>query len=204
MNKILVMWSGGLDSTGVVYKILTDPEYKDHKIHIHSMGLGNIENRAGAEYEATMKIRKWLTKNCREFEFTRSQHDYKFMGNNFIWDMDICAFMSAQITKCTFDKYEYIAMGRTKTDLETAHANFHERMRRAQAVVDAIYLIDHKKRPEYIFPVVDLTKKEIYDMLPEEIRDLTWSCRYPQRDEKSNYLVCGECPTCEEIANVQI
>ena len=102
-------------------------------------------------------------------------------------------------------QYESIAMGRTATDLETVHSNFIERMERAQKIVDAVYSIEtFKTRPEYIFPVVDLTKKEIYDMLPEEVRNLTWSCRYPKQDEKSNWIPCNECPTCKEINDVQV
>ena len=202
---ILVMWSGGLDSTGVVYKLLTDPEYEDYNIHVHSMRLQNVENRAGAEFEATMKMKKWFENNCRGFEFTRSAHDYTSMGNNFIWDMDFCAFMAAQICRCTFKTYTHVAMGRTATDLETVHANFHERMRRAQAVVDAVYLIEKTKtRPEYIFPVIDMTKKEIWEMLPEDLRQHTWSCRFPTLDEKSNWIPCNECPTCKEIQDVHL
>lgn len=210
MNKqkkrwILCMYSGGLDSTGVVYSLLTKPEYKDYNIHVHTMTLHNIEERGGAEYQATMKCKKWFSDNCREFKFTRSSHDYRFMGENFIWDMDICAFFAAQTTRCTFDDYAHIAMGRTATDLETVHANFHARMERAQAIVDAVYYVEKfKERPEYIFPVVEMTKKEIWDMLPEELRENTWSCRFPQRDEKSNYVICGQCPTCIERANVQV
>ena len=32
---ILAMYSGGLDSLGMIYKLLTDPEYKDYVLHIH-------------------------------------------------------------------------------------------------------------------------------------------------------------------------
>jgi len=34
-QTILVMYSGGLDSLGTVYHLLTDPAYKDYRLHIH-------------------------------------------------------------------------------------------------------------------------------------------------------------------------
>ena len=43
------MYSGGLDSLGMVYRLLTDPEYQDYDLHIHHVHNKNIENRHRAE-----------------------------------------------------------------------------------------------------------------------------------------------------------
>ena len=42
---ILAMYSGGLDSLGMVYKLLTEEQYKDYYIHIHHVHNKNVENR---------------------------------------------------------------------------------------------------------------------------------------------------------------
>ena len=48
-STILAMYSGGLDSLGMVYRLLTDPEYQDYNLHIHHVHNKNIENRHRAE-----------------------------------------------------------------------------------------------------------------------------------------------------------
>ena len=42
---ILAMYSGGLDSLGMIYKLLTNFEYKDYDIHVHHVHNKNIELR---------------------------------------------------------------------------------------------------------------------------------------------------------------
>ena len=55
MNKphILCMWSGGIDSTGLLYSLLTQPEYNDYERQVHHISLINVEGRSGAELKAT-------------------------------------------------------------------------------------------------------------------------------------------------------
>jgi hypothetical protein len=45
------------------------------------------------------------------------------------------------------------------------------------------------------FPIKDLTKKEVIGALPEELLELTHSCRY-------GYPPCGKCRPCKEIASI--
>lgn len=49
-----------------------------------------------------------------------------------------------------------------------------------------------------IYPVEEMTKKEIYDMLPKDLKDLTWSCRTPIY-KNGNIEMCKKCKTCLEI-----
>jgi tRNA(Ile)-lysidine synthase TilS/MesJ len=48
-QQILAMYSGGLDSLGMVYKLLTDPEYRDYSVHVHHVHNKNVEQRNRAE-----------------------------------------------------------------------------------------------------------------------------------------------------------
>jgi len=197
--NILCMFSGGLDSTGALYSLLTQSEYKDYNIHVHSMDLSNIENRSGAEFQATMNIKKWFIDKGYKFKFTRSVHEYKFMSNCFIWDSDICAFMAGQITRCSPRSYNYIVMGRTKTDDDMNHSNMTGRIKRAREIFHASYGESSKQKPEYLYPVIDMTKQDIWDMLPEELRNYTWSCRTPKQNNKFDWVTCGSCITCNDI-----
>jgi 7-cyano-7-deazaguanine synthase in queuosine biosynthesis len=51
---------------------------------------------------------------------------------------------------------------------------------------------------EKIFPVLNMSKREIYDMLPDTIRNKFWSCRHPVYKEK-NITSCGKCDTCIKL-----
>ena len=49
------MYSGGLDSLGMIYRLLTDTDYNQYNIHIHHVHNQNVENRQKAE-AVTVKV----------------------------------------------------------------------------------------------------------------------------------------------------
>ena len=207
MKWILCMYSGGLDSTGALYSLLTKPEYNDYNIHVHHMHLGNIENRAGAERQAVKNCINWFKDNCREFHYDSSVYEYNFMGTKFIWDADITGFMVGRITYHLPRDYKYAVVGRTKTDSVENHSNFGNRAERAMHLMGTAFMDGDKDKPEYLFLVKNMTKQEIWDMLPEDLRKLTWSCRYPVRLDSvmdRPYVPCGRCITCEDMKKMEL
>jgi 7-cyano-7-deazaguanine synthase in queuosine biosynthesis len=82
-----------------------------------------------------------------------------------------------------------VAMGMQANDHNLA---LEDRRKRADKILAAF--TDVKK----IYPVLDLTKREIYDSLPESLRDMFWSCRKPVYTEK-NIAPCGKCDTCVKL-----
>ena len=116
------MLSGGVDSTGVLHKILSRQDYADHKLFVHHIHIVNRENRARAERSAVENIIKYYQAHqdkYREFEFFTSIFNVtgfeKIRSTRFPYDMDVCAFYAANI--CAMRKnIEYVAMGRTQTD----------------------------------------------------------------------------------------
>ena len=46
-----------------------------------------------------------------------------------------------------------------------------------------------------------MTKKEIFETLPEDLRKLTWSCRTPIYKEE-DIKMCKKCKTCLEILQI--
>ena len=194
---VLCMYSGGLDSVGALYTLFTDPKWAGHRIHVHHMHLHNKENRARAESLAVRRsLAEFAELGHKPDLVTQSAHDYRFMRGDFIWDMDMCAFMSANITLAD-PHIRYVAMGRTRTDVDSGSADFARRMERAQAVFKAVRAMARTKA-EYVFPVLDLDKREVWDMLPDTLRRSAWSCRMPVYTEKG-VRPCGRCRTCKEI-----
>lgn len=180
--KILLMFSGGLDSTGVFWKLINEKE----EIHVHHLYLSNRENRAEAESIAVDGIVRYM-KKIREFSYTESYHEYPSYNGNFMWDSDIYNFVAGTI--CIAAKsIKEVAIGRTKSD-----TGFEQRAQRGTKILNIL-----SPSVKKIYPVGEMSKKEIYDMLPEDLKQLTWSCRTPIYRE-NNIEMCKKCKTCLEI-----
>lgn len=193
------MFSGGLDSVGVLYRLLTAPEYADYEIHVHHMHLLNREERAEAEGHATQALYHAFRQTCeRDFVTTENLVEYRFMKTDFIWDMDLAAFMAANIVR-SYPSIQKVAMGRTKTDIADAKSGFFKRMQRAQNLYEELLSLEDAPPPERIFPVIDYTKAEIFAMLPEAIRQLAWSCRQPVYFDDAPPEPCHQCHTCQDL-----
>ena len=54
-----------------------------------------------------------------------------------------------------------------------------------------------------IYPVQDLTKIQIYNLLPQDVRDMTWSCRTPIYNTDGVPSVCNQCKACIEMKSIK-
>jgi 7-cyano-7-deazaguanine synthase in queuosine biosynthesis len=183
----LIMFSGGLDSTGVLWKYANDHE----DFHVHHLHLVNKENRASAENSAVRSIVDYFGK-MRNFGFSESYHEYPCYEGNFLWDSDIFSFMAGAICR-SMKTIESVAIGMTASD---SARNMPARIERANKIFEA-FDTGAKK----VYPVLGMTKKQIYEMLPEELRLMTWSCRTPVY-ESGLAARCGRCKTCRQMSSV--
>lgn len=204
-NIIVCMFSGGIDSTGVLHSLITDQDYFDRDLIVHHIILQNRENRAQAEMESVRSIIDYYQNQHPERPFTYTQSVFDTTGfaplqaNRFPFDMDVCAFTAANIAVARKDVRQ-IAMGRTKTDVESGGNDFQQRMQRAQDVFKAVYSLEPEAVPDYIFPMINLTKQEVWATLPAEVKAATWYCRHPIYPEHGRAQACGKCNTCKEVA----
>jgi 7-cyano-7-deazaguanine synthase in queuosine biosynthesis len=187
-QTILAMYSGGLDSLGMVYMLLTDPEYKDYDIHIHHIHNKNVEKRWKAEKIAVDSAIKELTRLGFEFDYSDSEIGTQPYGRKFMYDTDSVNFFAGYV--CSVNpQIKKVAMGMQANDY---NQRLEERRVRANKILSAF------TDAEKIFPVLDMTKREIYDSLPESLRDMFWSCRHPIYTEK-NIAPCKKCDTCVKL-----
>jgi 7-cyano-7-deazaguanine synthase in queuosine biosynthesis len=187
-QTILAMYSGGLDSLGMTYKLLTEPKYKDYRIHIHHVHNKNVENRWRAEAIAVEQAVKELRVLGFEFDYSESEIGSQPYGKRFLFDTDTMNFFAGYICSVNPD-VKLVAMGMQAND---ANQSLEDRRIRANNILRAF--TDAGK----IFPVEFMTKREIYDMLPISLRNLFWSCRRPVYTEKS-IAPCGKCDTCVKL-----
>lgn len=183
-SNVLLMFSGGLDSTGCFYKLLMEKKI----LHVHHMHLINRENRHVAENVATKKICEYM-KNIGDFQYSESKHEYPCYNNSFIWDSDLYNFIAG--TMClSLPTIKEVALGRTKTD---SGVGIDKRAERGTKIFESF-----KTSAKKIYPLINYTKREVYDMLPEDLRSLTWSCRTPIYDGE-NIKKCKKCKACYEL-----
>jgi 7-cyano-7-deazaguanine synthase in queuosine biosynthesis len=185
---ILAMYSGGLDSLGMIYKLLTDPEYKDYGLHIHHIHNRNVENRDQAEAIVVPLVLKELKKLGFSFDYSESEIRTQPYGNKFLYDTDSINFFAGYI--CSVNpNIKKVAMGMQAND---ANQSLEDRRKRADAILAAFTDVGK------IYPVLEMSKREIYDSLPEGLRNMFWSCRRPTYTEK-NVVPCGRCDTCRKL-----
>jgi 7-cyano-7-deazaguanine synthase in queuosine biosynthesis len=200
-SNILLMFSGGLDSTGALWNLLKD---KKNKIHLHHLYLLNKENRADAEQNAVQNILSYI-KQRHTIKYSESYHQYPFysylkeqskglaLHQNFMFDSDIYNFIAGTICFC-LPNIKKVAIGRTKSD---ASLDVETRSVRGTKLLQLF-----APNIEKIYPVEHLTKTEIYNILPKELRDMTWSCRTPINVDNM-FKECGACKTCIEINQIK-
>lgn len=184
-TEVLLMFSGGLDSTGAFYKLIKDSK----KIHVHHINLINIENRSQAEKNAVDKINEYM-RNIGDFSYSESTHEMPSWNRNFLWDSDVYNLIAGSICR-SFPNIKEVALGLTKTDISSSSVS--ERIERGKKIFGSFNTKANK-----LYPVADMTKEEIYNMLPEELRSLTWSCRTPLYKE-DKILSCNKCKSCSEL-----
>ena len=195
-DKVLILLSGGVDSVGMLYRILSENKCR---VYVYHVNMENRERRHEAESKAVKKTVKILQDMGYKFHYHETS--FSFNRKGFIgFDVDIVWFLAAQF--CIGEKQvKYVMSGRNKDDGErnTAAARgarctdlFHKGME------DIV-----KEQPKTVRPVIDLYKKEIVDMLPPQLVQSSWSCRTP-RNKGGVFERCGRCITCKEIKKQEL
>jgi 7-cyano-7-deazaguanine synthase in queuosine biosynthesis len=181
------MFSGGLDSTGAFWELMKG----DDELHVHHLYLVNRENRARAEDRAVRDIVGYM-KGLRNFSFTESYHEYPCHNNSFLWDSDLLSFVAGGMC-ISMPSIRNVAIGMTASDMRRGIS---DRVERAKRIFEA-FGTGAKK----VYPVGDKTKKQVYNMLPEDLRALSWSCRTPVYDG-DDIKKCGSCIACRDVARI--
>ena len=194
-QTILAMYSGGLDSLYMVYKLLTSTEYSDKLIHIHHINIHNVEDRFKAEALMVNAALTKLKQHGFKFEYSESSISGPvFRKNNkvaYMYDWDIVRFYAGWIASVNPDICA-IAIGREQSDV-SGFAQYDS----AEALVKYFAEIP------LIYPVFNMNKSEMYAKLPKWLQDKFWSCRTPMYQDNVP-VRCGFCGTCEKLLKYQI
>lgn len=183
----LVMFSGGIDSTAMLVKLLA--EERD-ALHVHHIRMVNRQQRHLAETRAAEAIVAWCRARYRPFRYSESALDFGALEAIPI-DYLAIAYVACQVAIDT-PGCSRIAVGSLASDTDIVN-----RTARQTRVFEEMYACYRARklgepRVEWILPVYDVPKAELARGLPRELLELTWSCRTPVEGLRA----CGACKAC--------
>jgi 7-cyano-7-deazaguanine synthase in queuosine biosynthesis len=192
------MFSGGLDSTAMLMKLLT--ETRD-ELRVHHIRMANKEGRDGAEQQAVERIVAWCRSRYRPFRYSESGLDFRALEAIPI-DYVSIAYVACQVAIDT-PGCNRIAVATLARDTDIVN-----RSARQRQVFDAMYACYRARKlgepsVEWITPVYHMTKPEIAASLPPELAEMTWSCRRPVA-EGAGWRACGACKACLARAGISL
>ena len=193
---ILVMVSGGLDSLGMLYTLMTNPLYVGFAVHAHHVNLVNQEHRYEAEAMAVQGALRWFAEHMPSQRLTSSQSTMEIPSVNqgFPWDVDAINFVAGNMMMCSANLI-FAALGKTKTDNDHGLPDYRDRLQRGINMFGLYARLDQK-----LHPVSGYTKQEIWDFLPPTLRKWSWTCRTPVRIP-GGFKECGRCRSCTTELN---
>jgi 7-cyano-7-deazaguanine synthase in queuosine biosynthesis len=184
----LVMFSGGLDSTAMLVKLLAETA---DELRVHHIRMVNKEGRDRAEQRAVEAIVAYCRRYYRPFRYSESGLEFAELEAIPI-DYLAVAFVACQVAidtrGCT-----RVAVGALEADTDIVNRNARQRR-----IFDAMYECYRARKlgepqVEWLFPVYHAAKAELAAALPQELLDLTWSCRRPV----DGFRPCLRCKACK-------
>lgn len=203
-GRSLIMWSGGLDSTYALARVLeqTDDEVYAHHIHLNAPRDDGKARSRRCEFEAqaVSRLSTVLKSRYRGFDYSESRADLTAFPN-FARDAATAMYFAAQLAMSRqFTPLERIVLGvndddprwRSGSELYAFRRVVLNRILRAVwESEDVPYLYVFDPRP---------SKAEEAEYLGAEISALTASCRHPQTSgvgfTDDGLHPCGDCRKC--------
>jgi 7-cyano-7-deazaguanine synthase in queuosine biosynthesis len=179
------MFSGGLDSTYLLWHYLTNTK---HDVHAHHVHIENLEPNYKQEAAATEKIYAYCKNKYRDFRTSESRFEFKFPYPG--WDSDIISLVAARLAPNI--RADKIVMGWVKDDLERPVVVERAKREVTHKLWEALRNSCDYPTPEKLdYPIIGKYKHQLLSELPKELADLTWSCR------KAGPVPCGKCHACK-------
>jgi hypothetical protein len=184
--RMIVMWSGGIDSTFKLAYLLRETEYQ---IHAHHVNIVNHEGRARAERAACSALRRRL-KALRGFAYTESTVDHR-EHDKIPFDMAVVAFEAGVVARSgdgrRVEPFTHWTIGTHK-----AEGHFQRRFDLYEPMVNAVCFPGDY--PAFEMGRVVTKAEEIAYLEELGLLGDCWYCRFPR-----GRRACGRCATCKDV-----
>jgi 7-cyano-7-deazaguanine synthase in queuosine biosynthesis len=184
--RMIVMWSGGIDSTFKLAHLLKETECQVHAHHVH---LVNREGRHAAEAAACRALRPKL-RAIRDFAYTESRIDHR-QHEHIPFDMAVVAFEAGVVARTGTGRgaepFTHWTIGTHK-----AEGHYQRRFDLYEPMVNAV-CFPHDYPAFEMGKVVTKQEEMTYlDVLG--LLDDCWYCRTPRAGKP-----CRTCGSCVEV-----
>ncbi len=203
----LLMFSGGIDSTAALVKLLQE---SSDPLIVHHIYKYDAESQYHAEVEAIAvnNVLEYCKKNYREFTFTSSK--WEFGLPYFGWNLTLCAFVGAQVIRSFGDTITRYVVGTHQDDVFMQQGiderGFGDGSRRLQEALGVFYASfgtsNRETLPSIYWPLKDMTRQQVVDSLPKDLLALTWTCRQPIKLANGEFDICGQCISCKTLHGI--
>lgn len=189
------MWSGGLDSTALMYKALTETG-----AYVHSHFIKLVEQHSRREVFESRAIGRLLPslQEIRQFEFSSTMVDLTGMGNPFQSE-DLCLLWASNIVNNLPTQTVEVWEGSNWNDFQKPAVIERAGRRTLQSGFDYFFNNRFHKDVTIETPLKDMTKEEVWRYLPPAYRTLTSSCRSPLSTGRR----CRRCEPCTYLNEIE-
>lgn len=187
----LLNFSGGIDSTYCLYTYLkNNPK---NKLLVHFIELNTPQGRLEYEKKAVYNILNYLKLHSyTNFKFVTTKLDYGTL-NYRVLDMYPISFFTGVVIR-KFKDIKYVIQPLCLTELNWLNSSNPNRYLEMSADREAIVNTVGKRKMEYLFPIIKMTKHEVIKSLPKDLYQLVWYCRKPLGGKP-----CRDCHTCIQV-----
>lgn len=214
MKKVLILWTGGLDSTYLIIKNL----FLGNKVYLGYVNISNNENCMIAEHNARVTILKYIDKLMSKINFkgklvTQVKQLCSISiddGTDFPYAQVPLFFIP--LTNCIFT-YDEIQMGYVNGDYHNSDLFISKFSNIYNSYIDLITTditgdcADIKQIAKLTFPLSNTTKQEeillfksIDNKYKTKILDNLVHCENIQ-EKDGKYVSCNECGACNKFEN---
>lgn len=198
----ILMFSGGLDSTYLAWRLLNNNDDPDG-VHIHYVSIRNdCEPLWKKEDIITERIVTYFAAHNLQFKFSKSK--FEFFGQPSVgFDSDLILVVAQKLCMNAYGKKIDVLFGWNPYDLTRREIALRSENHITQNIWKALVASTNKRHvinEELQFPLLDwnVTKDIMIKEMPKELVDLTWSCR--QRID----VPCGKCHSCIERKHYEV
>ncbi len=197
-RRVLIMFSGGLDSTHLLHAVLTktDADVVAHHCELH-FGCVNYQR---AESRFVLLMRRWMSRNLRPFRLTSSSIDVSRIQSNSPHMIPLATIASLAAYSEGFGESDVILTGRNSSeDAETGPLYASLLARLKENAVAAAYAFG--AHPAFTALDPPPTREQQGAELPDDLLRLVISCKKPivRAHAPNGYAPCGTCLKCAHL-----
>ena len=192
MKGPLILFSGGLDSTSLVYERL-----KTTNVHLLYI-VGNLnDDKMREELKARDNIKAWLKTNPHSKYRILTDTVMQFVVGdqertmNFINSPQPLTWLFPALYFYRRDIHTSVEIGYVEGD----HAI--QNLDRLRTIWKNMTEIAKYGFIPLEFPISTRTKKDLYSTIPKELSDRIWVCDMPLIDAQRNVVKCNRCGNCK-------